>query len=290
MSLRKLFTRKKIIWTIIILAIIAGVWYLIAKGKNTNTNIQTATVSRQNLKQTVLTTGQVVSAVNLNLSFQGSGVVNQINVQAGSPVKAGDVLAILNQANAQASFVSAQGGLAQAQANYKKVLAGATSDQINVSQKAVDSAQVAYNNAVSQLATIEQSTAATISQAETNLADLQSPTTQLDNKRSAIIITISNQLSAIQSALDSETQILNDNNLKDTFSVTNSGILINLRNAYSQVQPALNTANLSLATAQAYKSDANIAQAVTDAINALNKNIISLNYYFWQLRLIPRLL
>lgn len=280
MSIRKFFTRKKIIWIIVILAIIAGVWYLIAKGKNTTANIQTALVSRQNLEQTVLTTGQVVSAVDLNLSFQGSGVVKQVNVIAGSPVKTGDVLAILNQANAQASFVSAQGSLAQAQANYKKVLAGATPDQINVSQKTVDSAQVAYNNAVSQLANVEQSTAAAISQAETNLADLQSPTTQLDNKRSAIVVTISNQLAAIQSALDTETRILNDDNLRDTFSVTNFGVLINFKSALSQVQPLLNTANFSLAAAQAYKSDTNIEQAVTDATNALNQSIVALNYCF----------
>ena len=274
------FTRKKIIWTIIILAVVGGIWYLAAKGKNTTANIQTAIVSRQDLKQTVLTTGQVVSSINLNLSFQGSGIVNQVNVAAGSQVKAGDVLAVLNQANAQAALTSAQGSLAQAQANYKKLLAGATSDQINVSQKAVNSAQVAYTNAVSQLTTVQQSTAAAVSQAEKTLADLQSPTTQLDNKRSAIVVTISNQLTSIQSSLDKENQILNDNNLKDTFSASDHTSLVNFKNTYSQVQPFLNTANLSLAAAQGYKSDANISQAVNDALNALNQSVTVLNYCY----------
>jgi len=280
MNIRGFFTRKKIIWTIIILLIIGGGWYLITKGKNTTSNIQTATVSRQNLKQTVLSTGQVVSAVDLNLSFQGSGIVQKVNVTASSQVKAGDVLAILNQANAQAALVSAQGSLAQARANYKKVLAGATPEQINVSQKAVNSAEVAYNNAISQLTNVEQSTAATISQAQITLADLQSPTTQSDNKRSAIVVTISNQLSSVQSALDKETQILNDGNLKDTFSISNQDSLISFKSAYNQVQPLLNTANLSLAAAQTYKSDENINRAVTDAINALNQSVIALNYCF----------
>ncbi|MCX6798429.1 MAG: biotin/lipoyl-binding protein, partial [Candidatus Falkowbacteria bacterium] len=280
MSIRKFFTRKKIIWAIIILLLAGGIWYFISKGKNTTGNIQTATVSRQDLKQTVLTTGQVVSSVNLNLSFQGSGVVKQVNVSAGTQVKAGDVLAILNQANAQAALVSAQGSLAQARANYKRILSGSTSDQINVSQKAVDSAQVSYNNALAQLTNVQQSTAAAVSQAQLTLADLQSPTTQSDNKRSAIVVTISNQLSSIQSALDKETQILNDENLKDTFGVASANSLMNFKNAYSQVQPLLNKANLSLASAQAYKSDININQAVIDALNGLNQSVTTLNYCF----------
>lgn len=280
MSIRGFFTRKKIIWTIIILVIVGGVWYLAAKGKNSSANIQTALVSRQNLKQTVLTTGQVVSAVNLNLSFQGSGIVKQVNVAAGSQVKAGDVLAVLNQATVQATLVSAQGSLAQARANYKKVVTGATAEQINVSEKSVNAAQVSYNNTVAQLANVEQSTAAAISQAQTALADLQSPTSQLDNKRSAIVVTISNQLSSIQSALDKESQILNDNNLKDSFSIMNQNNLINFKSAYAQAQPLLDTAKLSLAAAQAYKSDSNISQAVTDAVNVLNQSVSALNYCF----------
>ncbi|MFA5155246.1 MAG: efflux RND transporter periplasmic adaptor subunit [Patescibacteria group bacterium] len=280
MSIRGFFTRKKIIWIIIILLIGAGGWYLVSKGKNKTGNIQTAQVSRQDIRQTVLTTGQVVSALNLNLSFQTNGVVKKVNVKSGDKVKAGDILAILNQANAQATLVSARGALAQAQANYQKVLAGSTPEQIQVAEKAVNAAQVAYDNSVSQLATVQQSTSAAIDQAQSTLNDLQSPTTQSDNKRSAIVVTIANQLAAAQSALDKENQILSDNNLKDTFSVSNAGSLISFRNDYDQALPLLAKANTSLAAAQAYKSDANINQAVSDAINVLNKNVSALNNCF----------
>jgi len=278
--MRGFFTKKKIIWTIIILIIVGGGVYFLTKGKDNSANIQTARVTRQDLKQTVLTTGQVVSALNLNLSFQGSGVVKEVNVTAGTKVKAGDVLAIFNQASAQASLVSARGSLAQAQANYQKVLTGATKEQINVSQKAVNAAQVAYNNSLSQLTNTEQSSAAAISQAQNTLDDLQSPTTQSDNKRSDIIITITNQLNSIQSALDKENQILTDNNLKDTFAVTNSTSLSDFKTSYNQVQPLLNIANASLASAKNYKSDININQAVNDTINALSQSVTTLNYCY----------
>lgn len=282
--MRRFFTKKKIIWTIIILLIAGGIYYYKTKPQDNSANIQTTTVTRQNLEQTVLSTGQVVSETNLSLSFQASGVVESISVVTGNQVKTGDVLAVLNQANAKASLTSANGQLAQANANFKKVLAGVTPEQINVSQKSVDSARIAYNNAVSQLATIQGSTAAAISQAETALADLQSPTTTSDNKRSAIIVIIANQLAAVKADLDKENQILDDSNLKDTFGAADSTSLLNFKSANSLVKSLLYNANASLATAQAYKSDDNIYAAVVTATAVLNQNISALNYCYTALQ------
>ncbi len=280
MSMRSFFTRKKIIWSVIIILVAAAIWYFVAKGKNPAANIQTAVLSTQNIEQTVLTTGQVVSATDLNLSFQGSGVVKQIMITSGAKVKAGDVLATLNQDNASAALISAQGSLAQANANYQRVLAGASAESIKVAQEAVNAAQVSYDNNKNQLATIQQSTAATISQAQKTLADLQSPTSTSDNKRSAILSVISAQLVSVKNALDQQNQILNDNNLKNSFGITDTNSRENFKNSITLVQPLLNQANASLATAQTYKSDANIDTAVNDALNALNSNLTSLNYCF----------
>jgi RND family efflux transporter MFP subunit len=284
MSIRSIFTKKKIIWTIIILLIIGGAVYYKYRPKNNAANITTATVSQQNLEQTVLTTGQVVSETNLSLSFQTGGVVQSITVKTGDQVKTGDVLATLSQANANASLTSANGQLAQAKASYRKVISGSTPEQINVSQKSVDAAHVAYDNAVNQLENVKVSTAAAISQAETTLADLQSPTSTSDNKRSAILITIANQLAAVKADLDKEKQIIDDSNLKDGFGAMDSSSVSNFKNANSRVQSLLDTANISLATAQAYKSDANIYQAVVDSLAVLNQNTTSLNYCYTALQ------
>ena len=56
--------------------------------------------------------------------------------------------------------------------------------------------------------------------------------------------------------------------------------LNNFKNTELQVKVLLDTANASLATAQAYKSDANIYQAMSDSLAALNQNINSLNYCY----------
>ncbi len=142
---KKLFgitwTKKKIIWTIIILLVVLPIGYKIFKGKNPADSILTDTVKRQNLKSTVLATGQVVSQTDLQLSFKTSGIVQRVNVKEGDKIKTGEILASLDQKDVSASLTSARGVLAQAEANYQKVLAGASSEDIALAQVTLDNAK-----------------------------------------------------------------------------------------------------------------------------------------------------
>ena len=144
--IKAFFTKKKIIWTIVIVLVLAGGWFFFGRRTSTD-NIQTAFVKVQDIQKTVLTTGQVVSSVDLNLSFQGSGVVRGIYVKEGDSVYRGRILSSLDQGNAAAGLESAKGALAQAKANYDKIKAAATSQDIAVSQATVDSAATTLQNA-----------------------------------------------------------------------------------------------------------------------------------------------
>ena len=151
LSLRRFLTKKRVIWGSLILVV--GILILsnvFGRGKGPG-NIQTDTVKRQDLVQTVLATGQVVSNTDLNLSFQGSGVVRQVLVKEGSRVATGQTLAVLDQAAARATLTSAQGSLAQAKANYDKVVAGASNEDVQVSKAAVAAAQTTLANAYSAM-------------------------------------------------------------------------------------------------------------------------------------------
>ncbi|MDE2311909.1 MAG: efflux RND transporter periplasmic adaptor subunit [Patescibacteria group bacterium] len=150
MNWGRLFTKKKIIWTVIIVVVIGLIVMRVRAGKNNAANIQTDTVKRQDIKQTVLATGQVVSQTDLDLSFKTSGIVQRVYVKEGDKVKAGQVLAALSQSDQLASLTQAQGALAQAQASYEKVLAGASSQDIAVAQAAVDAAKINLANVQSQ--------------------------------------------------------------------------------------------------------------------------------------------
>lgn len=142
--IRSFFTRKRTLWILIGLVVLFGAWYFIFGRTNTSGTIQTGKVTQQDLQKTVLTTGQVVSSTNLDLSFQSSGVVKRINVREGDVVGSGEVLAVLDQSIALAGYESAK-------ANYNKVLAAATPQDVAVSQANVDAASVTLMNAKDNL-------------------------------------------------------------------------------------------------------------------------------------------
>jgi len=147
----KRFFRRKWIITYVIIIIVVLLSYGLSKRGGTAASVVTDTVKQQDLKQTVLATGQVTSSTNLNLSFKSSGITNSVNVQVGSAVKQGQLLASLSGSDAAASITQARGSLASAEANYQKVLAGASNEDVQVAQKAVDAAQVALDNAKNNL-------------------------------------------------------------------------------------------------------------------------------------------
>lgn len=147
---KSFFTRKKIIWTAVIVVVLFGGWFLFG-GKSNTSGIQTDTVKRQDIQKTVLTTGQVVSATDLNLSLQSSGVVRQVLANEGDAVFGGQTLVVLDQSAALANLQSAEGSLASAQANYDKIVAAATDQDIAVSQATVDTASTTLENAKQNL-------------------------------------------------------------------------------------------------------------------------------------------
>ncbi len=137
----KFFTKKRIIWSIIIILVVGFIASRIFGGKNPAENVQTETAKKQDLKLTVLATGQVVSTTDLQLAFKASGFVERVNVKEGDKVKAGQVLAELTNKDQIAAFTQARGSLAQAQANYNRVLSGSSSEEVNVYQVALDNAK-----------------------------------------------------------------------------------------------------------------------------------------------------
>jgi HlyD family secretion protein len=151
--MRKFLTKKKIIWTVIILLVLGFAGSKIFKGKNPADKIVAETVTKQNLKRTVLATGQVVSQTDLGLSFKVSGFVSKLNVKEGDKVKQGDILATLDQKDQAASLTSARGSLAQAEASYQKIIAGASNEDVVVSQTALDNAGQSLENTKKQQVT-----------------------------------------------------------------------------------------------------------------------------------------
>jgi RND family efflux transporter MFP subunit len=137
---------------VIVIAVLLALFIIngIIRSKNDTSNILTEAVKKQDVKQTVLATGVVTSSTDLNLSFKASGTVRQVNTSVGKKVFAGAVLATLDQKDQAAQLTSARGSLAAAQANYNKILAGASSEDVALAQVAVDSAKLNLDNTKTQ--------------------------------------------------------------------------------------------------------------------------------------------
>lgn len=84
--------KKRIIWIIIILAVIAGgvFYYTSKKPKATYT---TEEARATDIKQTVSVTGTINPGTIINLGFKVSGIVKEMNVDVGDEVKKGQRLA-----------------------------------------------------------------------------------------------------------------------------------------------------------------------------------------------------
>lgn len=152
--MRRFFTKRRIIIGSILIVIIAAIGFFVVRGRGTNGDVLTDTVKQQDLKRTVLATGQVTSSTDVSLNFKGSGVIAKVNAKVGDQVKANDILANLNQRDQAASVTQARGSLAQAQANYNKVVAGASGPDVDVAKAALAAAQAAYNATAFQQETL----------------------------------------------------------------------------------------------------------------------------------------
>lgn len=127
--------------SLIIVVVCVGLLFFVLSPKKSNTNIISEIVSRGTLAATVSATGSVTSVTDLALSFSVSDVLRTLKVKVGDVVKKGDVLMTLDNRDEQASLTTAQGALQSAQAAYKKLVDGTSNEEITVAQVALDNAK-----------------------------------------------------------------------------------------------------------------------------------------------------
>jgi HlyD family secretion protein len=85
-----------------------------------------------------------------NLSFRAGGPIVELKVQSGDTVKAGDLIAQLDDVDAQLAVAQAEAALAMAQAQLAELKAGARAEQIAQAEQAVAQAEAAWQGAQAQ--------------------------------------------------------------------------------------------------------------------------------------------
>ena len=175
------------------------------------------------LTATVNATGQMEPSQQVDLSFSNPGRVSAVLVKAGDQVAQDAPLARLDSRDLQIRVAQAEAGLAQAQANYAKLQAGSTPEEIAAAQAQVAQAAGQLHQAQGSVTAADVRAAeAQLQQAKEQLARLESGPKTTDvrtaeaqlQQAQATLETQRNQLSAaktnaqlqMQQSVDSLTQ------------------------------------------------------------------------------------
>ncbi len=137
---------KKAIWVIVVIALVSiGIWQVFLKKEKSTLNV--AEVIKGNITQEFSETGQVKKGEEINLSFKNSGVIENIYVEVGEAVKAGDLLVKLKTNELEIQLQEAKASLSLVQAQLDKLLAGASQEEVKILQTNVENSQIALDTA-----------------------------------------------------------------------------------------------------------------------------------------------
>lgn len=132
---------------LIALCLLGGIGYAVyyqvtvAPRQQASRRVLTRPVQRQSLTITVSANGTVKPERSINLSPKNSGILKRLLAKEGDIVKQGQIVAYMDDSNLRGQLTSAQGQVAQAEANLQKAIAGNRPQDIAQSQGALDEAE-----------------------------------------------------------------------------------------------------------------------------------------------------
>lgn len=122
-------TKKKIIFLIILLLVIFGIYQYIQSQNSSKEQIETTQVKKETIRETVSASGIMTGKNTANLRFLSAGKLAYINVKAGDKVTKGQLIAGLDTVELNINLQKAQNTLSAAQAAVQKTI-----DDIHLSQ------------------------------------------------------------------------------------------------------------------------------------------------------------
>jgi HlyD family secretion protein len=164
-------TGRFLLYSLIVLGALAAGTYWWLNRREPAPTFNTTTVSRGNVIQVVTASGDLQPVVQVEVSSQVSGIIQEVMVDFNSPVRTGDVIAQIDPATYESRLKQAQAQLANTRANYALVKVNHDRTQSLfernlVSQQELDQVRAQLQQAEAQLL-IQQ---AAVENAETDLS------------------------------------------------------------------------------------------------------------------------
>ncbi len=139
--------RIRWLFWLLCLVFLGGIGYVIyyqvtvAPTQHARRRVLTRPVERRTLTITVSANGTVTPERLINVSPKNSGILKRLLVKEGDLVKQGQILAYMDDSNLVGQLTSAQGQLAQAEANLQKAQRGNRPQDIAQAQGVLDEAE-----------------------------------------------------------------------------------------------------------------------------------------------------
>jgi HlyD family secretion protein len=282
LSFLKILIKRKLFWVGMVAVVLIGGYFVNKTIAGQRIEYITEDAIVGNISQTVSATGAVTTSDKVDLNFKITGTLSEILVTEGDKVTAGEVLAKLNDRSARSQVAQAQASLSSAVSNLNKILAGASSEDVKISEETVNNAKTAYESAqrdydalAAKLEKDIEGYEEAVASAETSLTDSQK------NLENAKVYYSQGATSAKSTAITSmETNLLSGdivlNNINYNLSIIRSGITADQQKVYQADNDRLAAINASTA-AKAALNVAKTTNDVNDVYSALNQTVLTLN-------------
>jgi len=128
---------KKLLWLALLVAAVLAGWALL-KARRNRPEVPFARVERADLVSAIVTNGRIEPLEWAAVAAEQPGLVTRVHAERGQRVKAGEVLAELDGAAAQAEVAAASARLAQAQAEINRLEQGGSSAELAALDAEID--------------------------------------------------------------------------------------------------------------------------------------------------------
>jgi HlyD family secretion protein len=172
---RRFFTMKKVIVGVLLLALLGGGAYLyITRGKAQTVAPPVQAAPAVEASGQTIAEAKVVPLRSAALSLSSGGIVAEVLVKEGDQVKAGQVIARLDDADLKLDLEKAQVDLKQAKADYQALLKGTTPEAIAAAKARIAQARGQYQQTAGSVTKADIAAArANLAAAQARLAELQ---------------------------------------------------------------------------------------------------------------------
>ncbi len=174
MKYLRILKNRRVWFLLLVVAVLGG--FLIYRQKNNKVNgnsYEMGAVEKGSIVVTVSGSGQIETSDQVDIKPNVAADILAINVKAGQKVKAGDIIAKLDDSDLKDRVQQAKNSLASAQASLSLKLAGATAQEIKLAENSVNSAKLSYDQAVTNVANVEENNKQSLAKAQMQVDNSQ---------------------------------------------------------------------------------------------------------------------